>query len=570
MTQIPTPRRLRNATDSFAFGWKKTLCWSLLALGLAGVPASSQASLDSPYVLALTYGPPVQLLQDPEFHNGFRAFSSCKNFPYDNQGLGHIGECREYYTPYANTQGKNYAIHAWPETGPANYWSDENKFWNFNEGIHAGFTLHGYTFPLELPPDQNNNPDPRNYPTLYPSQFRPFGETEMSGHRLEANQENSNGTIGGLCGLSDNLIWLQSMNNLSTNDPHYGELVRTVSTNRSGEIMMYMNTRNEMRNVAYENSGMFAYDTWPHFFLEQNLKKLIDLATVYQVIVSGSFEIPLAQFLSGWTGGSFQSMDFNTGYMLRRKDNPNVVVFLGYPLYSTVPFNLTGRFFVDQFGSTAYSGNVSDLGGAITPAQSGDGIHNPNNYRYIWFDLRELMGKALTKAASFSYLSDGDPNNDNLEAGRLAFLQTSLEDYYLASFGMGWETLGYQQVQSYVSGLAIYGSPNMIFDAEVYEESPDPNQPSFYKTRYAPGPEWSEGELRAHWAKYGCREGLWASSTFNVNIYMDRWGAPSDPGSASYYNFMPQCYESDGRRNYECAIDHYVIYGRNQGHYGRW
>jgi len=26
---------------------------------------------------------------------------------------------------------------------------------------------------------------------------------------------------------------------------------------------------------------------------------------------------------------------------------------------------------------------------------------------------------------------------------------------------------------------------------------------------------------------------------------------------------MPQCYNPDGTRNYECAIDHYVICGRD-------
>jgi hypothetical protein len=336
-----------------------------------------------------------------------------------------------------------------------------------------------------------------------------------------------------------------------------------------------MNTKNEIRNVAYENSASFAYDTWPHFGLEQNFKKIVDLATVDAVTMSANVELPLAQFLDGWsTPNGFQSIDFGVGYGLRRKDNPAIEIFLGYPLYSDCRLegysdcfdgNIQGRFSADQFGQIFYSGPASDLGGAIPAAQSGDGVHNPNNYRYIWFELRALFDKAQTVAASTSYQ---DPN---LEAGRLSFLQTRIEDYYLAGFGFGWETLGYQHVQSYLSGVSVYALPKMIFDSEVYEESADPNQPSTYKIFNDPNGPNNEGQMRAHWAKYGCHEGRVASTTFDVKIYMDRWGAPGEtPTSTSTYNYMPQCYNADGSRNYECAIDHYVIYGRLYGHYGNW
>jgi hypothetical protein len=534
-----------------------------LALLIPGFLAS--AASDAPYILPIADGPPVQLLNDTAFTNGFRAFWSCKTFSYDNNWIANvgIGECRDYYAPYANSQGKNYSIHAWPETGPANYWSDENKFWSFNEGIHAGFTTHGFTFPLELGPG-----DPRNYPVLYPTQHRPFSETELLVHRLEANQESSNGVItGGLYGLSSSQIFLQSMNNLSPNDEHAGELVRTVVSNRAGEIMMYMNTQNEIRNVANANTGDFAYDTWPHFILEQNFKQLVDLATLSQVNVSANVEIPLAQILDGWTAGNFQSIDFTMGYGLRRKDNPAIVVFLGYPLYSTWGPNLEGRFSADQFGQVFYSGPVSDLGGAVQVGLSGPGVHNPSNYRNVAYELHALFNAAQDAAGHTTY-APGDPS----ENGRVLFLQSSFEDYYLAGFGIGWETLGYQQVQSYVKDVSVYGLPKMIFDSEVYEER-GAGEPSIYKLWNDPNGPYNEGQMRAHWVKYGCHEGRVASTTFDVKVYMDRWGAVGDPTtgqSVSYYNFMPQCYNGDGTRNYECAIDHYVIYGRNAGHPGHW
>lgn len=503
---------------------------------------------DYPYVLAVPDGLSVQLLQDQAFTNGFRAFWSCKTFPNDVAALGHIGECTDYFTPFANTQGKHYEVHTWPDTGAPN---DVGKYWNFNESIHAGFSLYGYLFPLELPP-----PDPRNYPVPNPSPCRPVGETELGGHRLEGNRETSYGIVGGLYGVGPNLIWLQSMNNLSPSDPHWQGLVRTVSSNRAGEIMMYMNTENEMRNVATGFGSNFAYDGWPFFQLEQNFKKVIDLATLGSAMLQFNVELPLAENLSPVPGGNWYSIDFTAGYMLRRKNNPPTVVFLGYPLYSTFAPNLDGRFFVDQFGSAAYSGNVADLGGKVQPAQSGPGVHNPANYRQISFELRTLMNKALAYAASFSYLNDGDPSNDYLEPGRLAFLQYTLDDYYLASFGIGWETMGYQHVQSYISGVSLYGSPRMIFDSEVYQESTSAYQPSTYKALN--NLTGSEGQARAHWAKIGSQQGLVASTTFNVNIYIARWGG-----------YMPQCYQH-GTWNYECAIDHYVLFGRAAQHWGHW
>lgn len=548
----------------------------LSCLALQPAIAAKKVVWDYPYVQAVPDGPVVQLLQDQAFTNGFRAFWSCRTFSSSSAGLGYIGECTNYFTPFANTLGKQYSVHTWPDTGAPN---DVGKYWNFNEGIHAGFLLYDtYTFPLELPPNPQGTPDPRNYPTLYPSQYRLVGETEFGGHRLEANQESTSGIVSGLIWADANQIWLQSMNNLSPLDPNWNGLVRTVVSNRAGEIMTYMNTKNEMRNVATQNISTFAYDTWPHFHLEQNFKKVIDLANLRSLILNFNVELPLAQFLPGWitpsapayTCGSnepWQSIDFNAGFMLRRKDNPAAVVFMGYPLYSCHAPNLAGRFFVDQFGSAAYSGNVADIGGVVQPAQSGPGVHNPANYRQISFDLRTLMNKALTHAASISF-----PPGSPQEVGRQAFLLTTLDDYYLASFGIGWETLGYQHVQSYVSGVSLYGIPKAIFDSEVYQESTSAYQQSTYKAYNDPTGPYTEGQMRAHWARFGCHEGRVASTTFDVRIYMDRWGAVGDPTtghSTSTYNYMPQCYDG-GVRDYECAIDHYVWSGRRAGHPGHW
>jgi hypothetical protein len=477
----------------------------LIAFSLLAVPLSSRAE---PWVRAVPYGPYVQLLDDTAFNDGFRAFMSCKDFEGSSAGLGYTGNCLDYYTPYVNTQGRNYAVRTWPDTGAP---SDDGKFWDFNEGVHSGFSIYGYNFPQDS---------------------QPPGQYDLQVNRLEANQENNNGV---LIASSPSLIWLQAMNNLAPADPNYGGLVRTVSTDRQGNLMMYMNTENEIRNVP-DSSG---YDTWPHFYLEQNFKEVIDLATLDYATVSLNVSIPFVQTLTGFPG-SFVDATASVGVMLRRKDNPAVVVFLGYILYSAIGEN--ERFGGDQWGSAFYDGNNADLGGPIVPGAPA---------RSISFDLRDLMNKAIA-------FSQG------------ALGPYVLDDYYLASLGVGWETVGYHEVKSEISGASLIGVPKMIFDSEVYEQPP--NQPSIYNL-WNNGLGWSEGQMRAHWAKYGCHEGRVASTTFDVKVYMDRWGAVGDPttgNSTSTYNYMPQCYDSNGARDYECAIDHYVIWGRDAGHPGHW
>jgi len=468
-----------------------------------------------PWVKAVPYGPVVELLNDTAFNNGFRAFMSCQQESFEgfNAGLGFTGNCTEYFTPYANTQGRNYAVHTWPDTGAPN---DTDKYWNFNEGVHSGFTIGSYTFPQD-------------------TAFLP-GPYDLRVNMLEANQENNSGV---LIAASPDLIWLQSMNNLSTQDPNYGSLMRTVSSDRHGSLMMYMNTATDIRNSPSTYSG---YDTWPHFIVEQNFKEVVDLATLSQIWVSASISIPFVTTLPG--GGANVNASYSIGVTLRRKDNPASILFLGYILYSAIGEN--ERLIGDQWGSPVYDGNNADVGGPLVPGAPP---------RAMTFDLRDLMNKAIAYSN----------NNANGALGSYV-----LDDYYLAGFGIGWETFGNHEVKSEISGISMLGNPKAIFDSEVYEQPP--NQPSIYN-QWNNGLNWTEGQMRAHWAKFGCHEGRVASTTFDVKIYMDRWGAVGDPAtgnSTSTYNYMPQCYNSDGSRDYECAIDHYVSFGRAAGHPGHW
>ena len=163
--------------------------------------------------------------------------------------------------------------------------------------------------------------------------------------------------------------------------------------------------------------------------------------------------------------------------------------------------------------------------------------------RQISFDLRELMVAATA----------ADPATFG-----------PIDDYYLTGFGFGWEIVGHYDFSSEIFRVSVAGWPKTIMDSEVYNDQ-------VYKiyNSFPPDDQWSPGMRRAHWTKWGAEEGWPASQTFDVKIYMDRWGNPADPGSGSYYNFMPQCYNGDGSRNYPCAIVDYVWNGRPD-HPGHW
>jgi hypothetical protein len=343
---------------------------------------------------------------------------------------------------------------------------------------------------------------------------------------LEAN--------GGLYGFSENQIFLQSMNNLYQDDPHHNGLVRSVVSDRQGTLMTYMNTSNEIRSVATDNGPAFAVDTWPHFYVGQNFKQLIDLATFSQVLLGFNVEIPFAVIYgNGIPNHGFSDATYNVGFTLRRKDEPTTVLFLGYTLYSvhtdyTTPPEYAESFGGDQWGQGTYRGDVwADFGGPLVPGAG------PRN---ITIDLGTLMNKAIAKAQA---------NGVTLPP---------LEDYYLAAVGFGWETMGYEEVKSQISNVSLYGSPEMIFDSEVYQDSVYDS----YNGDLPWAGDGAAGLRRAHWTEWGAKEGRVASPTFDVKIYVQRWGAT-----------MPQCYDGT-TPDYECAIAHYVIFGRDAGHFGHW
>lgn len=460
--------------------------------------------------LAPAYGPPMQLLGDTAFTNGFRAFWSCSSFN-GNQDL-QLGDCVDYTQPVVNRYGKNYSIHTWPDTGVP---SDFNKSWNFGEGVHTGRPIRdsggnviGQT-PISVDGYQINWPE------------------DLAVHRFEANAT---------CYSDATSIWLQNTNNLGSPnssdpnyDPNYGQLVRTMQTNRAGTLLTYAVTRNELSNIARNYGSEYAYNTWPTYLLEQNFKQLIDLANFDSVVFNVNLQIFPVGFLQPAMPNSDSEATYSIYFTLRKKDAAAAgVLFLGYSPYSVWPDGRPAPEYLEslgpeQFSQPVYRGNVNDIGGPSSP----DG-----STRTVTIDLRALFNKAVAKSGS--HLNGA-----------------IFEDYYLSSMSVGWETIGYEAIQSQVSAVSLVGSPRMIFDAEVYQDS-------YYAANNGDLPWTGDGSAalrRAHWVHYGVSEGRVASPTFSAVTYLQKY-----PDVAAAY----------GATNYLGAITHYIQYGRAEGRTGHW
>jgi len=388
----------------------------------------------------------VQLLQDTAFHNGFRAYWTGVTDEVNNPLK--LGNITSYYTPWVNDPsmyGTSYAIHSWPD--PASATSDLNKYWNFGEGLHEGYA------------DEGDRP----FWTYPDGRWDPF--YDLAVHRLEVNghlwswvEPDINGNNG--------FVYLESYNDLydpsqGYYNPHYGGLVRTVQGNRAGDLYTYMNTENEIHNIAVNNSSEYRNDTWPHFLLEQNFKQLIDPASFSTITFSANLRVGSVGFHHCliWNC-SFQDAIYGVVFTLRRKDSPGAVLFLSYDFYSVhadpygnvdsgAPPEYSASFGIDQLGSAQYNGNVYDAGGPLVPDDrwpfTGGGT-------FKTIELRQFFANAVQFA-----IDHGPYSDQNTEDQRQYFIHSTLDDYWIAAMSIGWETMGWEEVSSEISAVSLLG-----------------------------------------------------------------------------------------------------------------
>ncbi len=327
---------------------------------------------------------PIELLQDREFTKGLRAEWSGASWTGDANRNGlpadlRLGDITRYVTP-----PKGYRIHTWPDHGAP---VDKGKYWSLTEGLHKG--------PMEIAPDIH----------------LADGE-DLAIYRMEINAELRENT--------HSRLRIESVNRLSGKPL----VMHGFDSNRHGTLVIYGNTKNEIRNVATDNSPKWAYDTWPHYLVGQNFKQLVDMGRFSCLKFTADVDVPRAKQLDGWLG-SWKNASLYVCVILRRTANPFACLFLVQNLYTDYPPSYRENIGVDQFGQGLF----------ISKTDKPLDIGAPPRHIEVDFITSLRSAKALNPAV-------GDP-----------------QDYYLASAGFGWEFVGYYNFASRFSKVSLVGTP---------------------------------------------------------------------------------------------------------------
>lgn len=342
---------------------------------------------------------PVELLKDTQFANGFGAcFWFGQNYTPGPEWLK-MGLCQAYrpsVAPY---------IKVIPDNDPSKTvaQNNENKYWEFNDGIHENYTREDGVH-----------------------------INELLDHKLNYNYQ--------LLDNGPNIL------NISQTNPAKG-IVKQVSTNKNGKIYFHYNSKNDFRNIANTYLPTFAYDTWPTFQISQKFRTIIDLANYDDLTVSLQPKIYKWDWLPGWPYSNEVDKSLNLYTFIREKDYPRGM-FVGMALYTTdilhnhvFPdghidnlYPYTPLYDLDQLGQGFYRDDVRLYGGpaAVSPAE----------YKTIHFNLLQLIDKALITG----------------NVKRPDGSQRTHDDYILQNFDLGIEGLGYFDVSYDIQNVSITGT----------------------------------------------------------------------------------------------------------------
>lgn len=352
----------------------------LLAIPAASSPKLTDKTLPPKKKAAAA----VELIQDREFTKGLRAAWSGASWTGDTLKNGlppglRLGDITSYIKP-----PKGYSVHTWPDKGAP---VDKGKYWNLTEGLHKG--------PMEIAPD-----------------IQLADGEDLAIYRMEINAE--------LRDNSHSRLRIESMNKLSGTP----QLIRGFDSNRHGTLMIYGNTKNEIRNVATDNSSKWAYDTWPHYLVGQNFRQLIDLGRYDSMNFTAEVDVPRVKQSDGWPGG-WKNATLYVSALLRRKSNPFACLFLVRTLYTDYPPSYRENIGADQFGQGLFNSKTDNplvIGAAPSHIE-------------IDYIAALIAAKALNPAI-------GDP-----------------QDYYLVGVGFGWEFVGYYEFASRFAHVSLMGVP---------------------------------------------------------------------------------------------------------------
>ena len=333
----------------------------------------------------------VQLLKDRQFVNGFRALDYCYNF--DSYSKLAYGNCVDYKNP------PGYTVKTIPNEDSPN---DKDKYWTVVEGIH------------KVP-------------------FCDNGKCLTAGQELHEHRM----SISSVVENTDSRLTVKNYNNwgFPLNDAQRDtRLVRSLESDKQGKVNLYINTQNEIRNVAEYFGSDYKDDTWPHFIISQFFKEPVDIGLYEQIDVSIAAQIDSVKRLSNWP--NLHEANFQTYVFLREKENPLVGLWVGLSLFSTNTRNYRTHFSADQYGISLFrKGADQGFGGPVSPGQG---------LKTIQFELKSLIKDAIQ-------YSQGT-------------LKPSPDDYTLERFSIGWEIIGHYEIRNQFRDMSVVGKLHPVFE----------------------------------------------------------------------------------------------------------
>lgn len=335
----------------------------------------------------------IALLQDTRFAEGFGA-AFIYGSEYSNGRRPPLGDVLAY------RDISPWQIFLIPD-GPVKQVGVKTHPWDFQEGLHHNFR------------DQQGNL-----------------VRELHAHRLVVNhtlEENS----------SEKLQFAQYNNNgLPEDSPDRDTLlVKRISTDRQGNLRVYYNSKNEIRNAATAHSAKWARDTWPHLLVNQRMTKPILLSDFKRLDFSVRFQVDQMNKLSNWPnqikGAARSSMNLKFMFFLRNQTDMDQKLFAGMMLYTSNAKHYAPHLGVEQHGNVFYRDSVT---------RHGHDIPETGEQYSITVDIKKLVAEALRQG------TEKQPK-----------LSVDLEDYAIYNFSIGFEGMGHWETEAEISILSLTG-----------------------------------------------------------------------------------------------------------------
>ncbi len=337
----------------------------------------------------------VPLLADTNFTEGFGAA-----FVYGSEFSG--GRRPPLGRVLAYRDIKPWQVHLIPD-GPVAKFGVRTHPWDFQEGLHHGFV------------------DSRGHRVR-----------ELHAHRLVVNHVIEQNT-------PERLRFAQFNNyGLKRDDPKRNtKLVKRVTTDRRGNLRLYYNSRNEIRNAATAHSAKWARDTWPHFLVNQRFLEPIPIAEYERLDFRVAFQVDRMQRLTKWPNGirgaARSSMNLKFMFFLRDPDDLDRKLFAGMMLYTSNPKHYAPHLGVEQHGNVFWRDGITG-GGRPVPE-----LKKPYS---VEIDVRELVAEALRRGREKQPELSAEP-----------------DDYAIYNFSIGFEGMGHWETEAELSQLSFAGVP---------------------------------------------------------------------------------------------------------------